>query len=198
MSLKSLIKKYSSKFHNNRDITLPEDECNLHLSDMTPKVLANIENGMRPGKGKMSDVGFLQDDQKLKDVIKNDKRFLKSYNLTFDNVAECLEKIYDCLNNAKHGDDYGHDNKWIKYDTNISVAFHDMQTMGYQSCPFVKKHKSYNDKGEMFTIRNDNTHDEINLNYLHIHMIKRHHFCEGPGTPYRFDLETAIRVLELA
>lgn len=124
---------------------------------------------------------------------------MKSYNLTFHDVAQCLENIHSKfveMDRNSTNEDY-ETKKWNKVDTNISVAYDLIQTMGYQECPFLKKGKSYNDTGKMFTIRNDITNDEIRLNYLIIHMIKRHHFCEGPDTPYRFDIEKAIRILEL-
>lgn len=144
--------------------------------------------------GKLSEVGFLQNDQKLKKVIKDDKRFLKSNNLIFHDVAQCLEIIhYKCVEMDRNSPNEDYETKnWHKVDTNISVAYDLIQTMGSQVCPFLKNGKSCSDTGKMFTIRNDITNDEIRLNYLIIHMIKRHHFCEGPDTPYRFDIEKAI------
>lgn len=101
-----------------------------------------IEKNLYPGNSSIA--GFLGLNEKLLDIYEQDLQTIKNHNITFEQIADKLELIYqrgercrDLYRSGKFKDViYFDSNIWYKVDNSIAISFDVMQTMGYQDCPF--------------------------------------------------------------
>jgi hypothetical protein len=132
--------------------------CNHPTNKLSDNELNLIESRMYPGKYSQS--GFLKDNEKLKDVIKKDEEYLKSVNITFEQIADRLRAIelkYERISNliniedndirnkysTKENRSYG---KYYKYDEKSYCETYMLEDgklqieviiwLGGQECPF--------------------------------------------------------------
>jgi hypothetical protein len=161
---------------------------------------------MRPGK--MSRAGFLGEDEKLEDVLKEDDSTVKNLGLTHEKIADCLKYlvrkhmqiVYDYKSKAYDPKfkekDYCDENDPRHIGTEIDGKYIVWSTgwMGSQECPWDNSR----DCGSMdFQVQNKKTGEEISFPGLMMHLIKEHNFYEGKGTSYRLDPAKAVKVLEI-
>ena len=123
-----------------------------------------IEKNLYPGNSSIA--GFLGLNEKLLDVYEQDLQTLKNHNITFDQIEDKLELIYqrgercrDLYRSGKFKDViYFDSNIWYKVDNSIAISFDVMQTMGYQDCPFYIESNTDN-KTEHITDFTDSDYD---------------------------------------
>lgn len=158
--------------------------------ELTDKIISELESFMQPCPNLSDDkcnpthkdfsqIGFLNKGQKLMEVIKNDEEYLKSKNITCEDIAFYMWR-------AISGKPY-HD----KNGKNASKEWHDTNHItynGYQCCPFLKEKLTlgclcsggYGDHNFVLVKRDEKDKKVLKFNTLHIHMIEEHHFFQGP------------------
>lgn len=128
-----------------------------------------------------SEVGFLLPGQRLEEVLSSDAAIAAHHGVTLYQLGCILERIVLLSLQGQTVID--------SYEILPSI-----NTCGYQKCPFEEldlKPITYG-RGPI-QIRRIDTGEIFVFEALVAHLVKEHGFCEGPGTKYRLDLETAIR-----
>ncbi len=148
-----------------------------------------------------SEAGFLACGQQLRDVCAADDAVVKRAGLTHEQIATALEKIDD--------------NPHVRTVPNQCWACD-----GFQACPFqcVDGLQNY-DQYDLFRGDDHRVYEEaldakvaevtpkskkqserrlLTVSRLGIHLIRRHHFYQGPGLEYRIDPEAVIEMLHVA
>ena len=186
--------------------------------EMTPIEIHSTEKLMYPASaGGTSEAGFLSEDERLIEVYEKDQKTLARLGITFDQVADRLQDIAEkAFHNAhlmsrfhvknKYGDTYWDlVRRGVPVDGKMSVSFESY--MGYQDCPFQPVVTAIGPKGSKcdmsdtdFTVcvglKNRGGRPSFFFSWLHIHLIRDHHFFEG-NTKYRLDPETCVKALDL-
>ena len=137
---------------------------------------------MQPGA--LSVKGFLAPGEDLDEVIARDAAALGREKISYDTLADRLEKLI-LAGQSKPG------RKISSGDFSVIT----IKYAGFQQCPWTEDlHHGTCRKGSGaahasidWRIRNDRTHREMQGPGLIIHLIRDHHFFEGPGSPWRVD-----------
>lgn len=151
-----------------------------------------IEARMRPGA--FSKVGFLGPDERLRDVIAMDSEVLRKLNLT---CAEIASKLDDLITAAEISP-----NRQARLGT-LQCRIQVYQ--GFQICPWAPapprvrcsagpgvRHASVD-----WWLANAKMHEEMMGPGLIVHLIRDHHFFEGPASPNRVDPAKLAHFLDL-
>lgn len=132
---------------------------------------------------------FLKKYESLQNIIMLDDQYLKSINITHNQIAEILENIYiiRSLNNIN--------NIIINKKFEIIYEKDDDSII----CPFQNKFLYPSNKifDDIITIKNLDSNEEIKFNSIMIHMIKDHHFFGGKNTIYRLEPIDIIKILNI-
>lgn len=155
--------------------------CNLPYDELSNEELDRIELRLYPYK--YSNGGFLALDEKLKIVHDNDKDVLDKLCITYDQIADVLQtfigKYYRMCSLGRYNDII--DGKY-KIDAD--------QYKGFQTCPFQNlklDNETYGYRSADLFVTNIENNKKIQFGTLLPHLIKCHHFFEGPKSPYRVD-----------
>jgi len=172
---------------------------------------------MRPGQ--YSQGGFLGLNESLEAVISKDKRTLEKLGVTYDQIANSLEKI---ITEVREKEKVLPFDERIERQTIFPDLYHPeqnpvfskanlpqlnkgyivdwfqvfiLQYRGFQDCPW----DDCDYEGSFdFMILNRNTGESFMAPALIVHLIRAHHFFEGVESPYRVDPEKVVRILELS
>jgi len=156
------------------------------FEELNHSEVEKFEERLYPNK--YSEVGFMGINDKLLEVYHKDKAYLESVNITCQQIADKLNRII--LEYKEKGEVIS--SKHFKITDSI-------YTKGTQTCPFHE----LDDKDEEipssndYEITNNKTGEKFWIAELVIHLIRNHGFFEGPGSSYRIDPETIIRILEI-
>lgn len=138
------------------------------------------EDLLKPGR--LSQAGFLGEDERLIEVIAADEVTLKKLGITFEQVADRIEYFIIAVNYPT--------NKPKIVDSIYEVT--GTSWRGMQECP-------WGDRGEYsnmdFQIKNTKTGESILFPGLIVHLIRKHHFFEGKKSSYRVEPKRVIEVL---
>lgn len=124
--------------------------------------------------GNYSDDGFLQPGDRLKDIIKNDRSYLESVNITYQQISDFLDYV---IRKRKHS----------KYKIRM------ISYMDSQKCPFCDDDGYDSD----ITIIDRITKENITFSILLPHMIEKHHFSESPNCKHRLDPKKIVEMFDL-
>ena len=176
--------------------------------------LHELEERMRPGA--CSEKGFLWPTESLEAVIDHDNQTLIRLGVSHDQIADALEHILQRLQDDRDWEreakceapDLYHPRSIPHYglgnlpatDVGYLVGSkHQLliqQYRGWQDCPWgcpIDAGASSFD----FLILNRQSGKFVTGPGLIVHLIRKHHFFEGLGTPFRLDPARAVEVLEL-
>jgi len=172
---------------------MDELKCNLPYEQLSPEELVEIEYRMYPGNYSQS--GFLQQGDSLIEVIDNDKRYLRSVNITYKQIVDRIETI---IGKYYRSLDLKKESMLIENKYKITSIC----SLGAQECPFQNKKKDQGYHGHEYgnadiTIVNIETGESITFSNLLPHMIVKHHFFESPKSLYRLDPSQIIRILDI-
>lgn len=133
-----------------------------------------------------SEVGFLAPGQNLESVLAEDAQLAAKYNITLYQVGCILERLV---------------HKYGQGDFDVDGIYRmqpGLSTCGYQECPFEELDPTPITYGRStIVVEKIATGERFQFESLVAHLVKEHGFCEGPGTPYRLDLEGAIRFFDI-
>lgn len=185
--------------------------CNVSNDKISSDEWNHIEEHMHPED--RSEVGFLEQKQKLKKVIDEDEKTLQRLGITYGQIADSLTHIKtqyyflsDLIRKEIKESKYinmicGEDTlSWtLKIESNLIVSC--VSYKGTQECPFQNHKLDFRYHGNKygntdFTVKNMDLNESFTFNTLLPHMIEAHHFFGG-SVSYRVDPETVIRVLNI-
>ena len=146
---------------------------------------------MRPGA--FSRTGFLGPNERLREVIAADAETLRNLNLTYSEIASKLDALIAA---AEASPD--HQARLGTLDCRIQVR------RGFQICPWaLDPHRAQCSAGlgvrhgsVDWQVTNLNTGEEMTGPGLAVHLIRDHHFFEGPMSPNRIDPFQLARLLD--
>jgi hypothetical protein len=156
------------------------------------QLVERIEKRMRPGS--ISRAGFLGKDERLADVLREDRETLARLGLNAREIADGLNSLLKPVVGAKL--DSG-----VVGQFRVSIR----RYRGRQLCPFLDDVESTRCEAGAgvrlastdWRIRNLLTRDELAGPGLIVHLIAAHEFFEGHGSPYRVEPEKLARLLGL-
>lgn len=135
--------------------------------------LQKIQANMQPGS--LSAAGFLgTDERNLADILRADQSVVDDLGLTHESIANAMRSLSDAAM-AGLG-------RPVDYAGNYIVVVEEF--MGKIACPFRDNHRSIK---RTITATNRKTGQIMSWTDLSVHMIERHGFYEGLGSPYRHD-----------
>ncbi|MGJ8454675.1 hypothetical protein ACSFC1_05150 [Pseudothermotoga sp. U03pept] len=147
---------------------------------MSPEFIEAQKN-MKPGV--ISSVGFLGDDERdLAQIIQEDELLMSRFQLDFDEVAKWMERIMDEAAKGL-GEPMIIEGKW-------EVQIYEAR--GFIPCPF----KDGIFRKRVVSVRNLQNDAKISFSDLSIHLLKRHHFLQGRGSPFRIEPEQLKKLLD--
>ena len=127
--------------------------------------------------------GFLgNDNRSVSEIIDADKNELSRLGFTNEQIASRMQEI---TNTAKTGLE-----TWVKIDDNLEARTDEAR--GFLPCPwphagrFVKR---------ITIARLTSTSDTIQWSDLNIHLIGRHCFFQGKGSPFRIEPKKLIEMI---
>lgn len=136
--------------------------------------------------GESSQVGFLAPGETLDQVIQDDTATAAKYGVTLYQVGCVLERMVLLHHQGQRIID-------DKYRVIPGIS-----TCGYQECPFEELDSTPITYGRStIQLERIDTGERFKFEALVAHLVKEHSFCEGPSTPYRLDLEGAIRFFDI-
>lgn len=139
-------------------------------------------------QNKMYVDNFLEKRESLQNIIMSDDKYLKSINITHDQIADALENItMKCLH-------CNINNIVINKKYEIICEKCDPITCPFQNKLFYPSNIIFDN---ILTIRNIDSNEEIKFNSILIHMIRDHHFFGGKNTIYRLEPIDIIRILDM-
>jgi hypothetical protein len=144
-----------------------------------------LEESMRPGQ--LSRGGFLGTEERLEDVLKADDETVKRLGLTHDKIADRIEYFISAVNYPER------EGQLIKGKYLVGGITY----RGGQECPWRDAGFMMPDSSMDMFIINQELNEELRFPGAIVHLIRKHHFYEGKGSPYRVDPEKAARVLEI-
>ncbi len=148
---------------------------------MSPNMKKAQEN-MAPGV--ITADGFLGDDSRpLQDMIVEAEELMRHNKIDFDDVAQIMKDLMEEGRNGL-GEPITVDGKWIVQTT---------EARGHLPCPFEDGIQ----RKITTVIRNIRLGESIMVSTLSLHLLQKHHFLEGKGSPFRLEPELVKRVLEL-
>ena len=132
--------------------------------------------------GKITKDGFLGSDSRhIHDIIAADQRVLAELNVTAETIADKLQFFIEegkkMLEGVADAGDYTVQIRWSR---------------GLLPCPFGERglhHKI------IATVISKKSGTQIQYSQLNVHMIRRHHFFEGTGSPFRLEPLGLVRFL---
>jgi hypothetical protein len=141
-----------------------------------------LEISMYPGM--LSAGGFLGKNECLYDVLRVDDEIVRRLGVTHEKIAE---RIAYFVNSIGYPSRNGKilDKKYLAGGT---------AWRGTQSCPWGDSMP--NSSVDLY-VRNQSKGEQIDFPGGIVHLILKHHFYEGKGSPYRVDPEKAVRILEI-
>ena len=147
-----------------------------------------LEERLRPRA--WSEGGFLGSTESLSAVIKQDKQTLIRLGISYEEIADALEKVLLIAL-----DQYWKDQK-------ESIVGHLQVTLkvyrGFQRCPWNCSREGTKQFDFVdFLLYNLRTKESVEGPGLIIHLIREHKFFEGIESPYRVDPERLSRMLEI-
>ncbi len=163
-----------------------------------------------------SRLGFLDDDQSLREIIEKDRLTLEKYQIEPKQIADRLETIVCKALRTLDLSFRGHvalteeiRNLYVGGKGGVLIEdkflFSASQARGHQPCPFIDKeinscdiilHKYYYYGFMDCLLQNVNNGIRLFFPGLIIHLIRDHHFFEG-SLKYRVEPEQVIKLLEL-
>ncbi|WP_041083015.1 hypothetical protein [Thermotoga profunda] len=147
---------------------------------MSPEYVEAQKN-MKPGV--ISSVGFLGDDTRnLVQIIEEDERIMSQLGLDFEKVAAWMKKMMSKAIKGL-GETVLIDDKW---EATIYEA------RGFIPCPF----KDGIFRKRLVHVRNTVNNAQIDFSELSIHLLEKHHFLQGKGSPFRIEPHVLKQVLE--
>lgn len=148
---------------------------------LTPNMRKAQEN-MAPGV--ITADGFLGEDKRpLQDIIVESEELMRHQGLDIDNVVQMLKDLMEEGRNGL-GEPITVDGKWIVQTT---------EARGHLACPF----EDGIERKITTTIRNIEKGESLMVSALSLHLLKKHHFLEGKGAPFRLEPAMIKSVLEL-
>lgn len=134
---------------------------------------------------KFSAQGFLGSDSRpVDEIVNEDRAVLARHHVSKEALGQALTNAYDMAQKALGAD--------ILIRTGVTAKFY--ESMGRVPSPF--QGDGVFEKGEV--VLKDLQDDEgIIITRLGIHLIKKHGFFQGKGSPYRIDPLTAITLLKI-
>ena len=196
----------------------------MNAQNLQPELsIPELEKRMRPGAH--SSGGFLGQGESLEAVIAADDRTLQALGLSHEQVAAALEKVlvsvceqrdyllrqnYTEYSQREWGDgkpDVYRSRAGPRFDLDdlpdtevgylagerLQVFF--QQYRGLQECPWDCEYDPWSSFD--FLVLNRRTGSFLAGPGLIMHLIRAHHFFEGPESPYRVDPSAAAETLEL-
>ena len=148
---------------------------------LTPNMRKAQEN-MAPGV--ITADGFLGDDKRpLQDIIVETEELMRHHGLDIDNVVQILKDLMEEGRNGL-GEPITVDDRWIVQTT---------EARGHLACPF----EDGIERKITTTIRNIRKGESLMVSSLSLHLLKKHHFMEGRGNPFRLEPALVKSVLEI-
>ena len=149
---------------------------------MSPNTRKAQEN-MAPGV--ITADGFLGDDKRpLQDIITEDEEHMRFHKLEFDDTVKILKDLMEEGRNGL-GEPITIDGKWLVQTT---------EARGHLACPFEDGIQ----RKITTVITNQENNASIMVSALSLHLMQKHHFLEGKGSPFRIDPDLLKKVLEPA
>lgn len=145
--------------------------------------IGHLEEKMRPGS--LSTGGFIGEAESLAEVMYKDEKALEKMGVTYEDVAERIEEII-------------HKVPYLSREpTPVEIRgkkFHvrGVAWRGGQECPFGDGTPEYSNLD--LYVENEEGH-AITFPGMIAHLIRKHRFFEGEGSPYRLDPERAVKIL---
>ncbi len=145
----------------------------------------SLEESMRPGK--LSQGGFLGENEKLEDVLKADDETVRRLGLTHKKIAARFQYFIDA----------------VAYPTGSGVLVDGKYLVGGsvyrggQECPWQDGGLFMPNSCMDLYVVNQQTGERLNFPGGIVHLIHVHHFYEGKESPYRVDPERAAKILEI-
>lgn len=134
---------------------------------------------------KFSAEGFLGSDSRpVDEIVNEDMAVLARHHVSKETLAHALTEAYDMAQKA-----FGAD---ILIRAGVTAVFH--ESMGRVPSPF--KGAGVFEKGDVVLKDLQDDHGII-ITRLGIHLIGKHGFFQGKGSPYRIDPLAAIKLLRL-
>jgi hypothetical protein len=176
--------------------------------------ISELESRMRPGA--WSTGGFLGKHESLEDIIVDDANLLSRLNVTYQQLADKLERILAPALEAYLRREFSSDcpdlynpeamagltsalllqkrreEKYISGNLQVFILVY----RGMQHCPW--ECTAYDFAHFDFLILNQARKTFVTGPGLITHLIREHHFFEGRESPYRVDPAKLVYVLELA
>ncbi len=151
-------------------------KTNLYIDTLTESEIARVEARLRPRQSSM--IGFLGQNESLKEVIYQDAETLEQLGLTHKQVADKLEYL---VTNPR-------DSHGFKVES--------MTYRGSQQDPFQEGWSMSPHSNADFTVINSDG-EAVSFPGLVIKLIRDYQFFEGKETSYRLDPDEAVRVLQI-
>ncbi|WGS64029.1 hypothetical protein [Marinitoga aeolica] len=148
---------------------------------MTPefqKAQANMQPGIITADGFLGD-----DDRNLIDIIIEDEELLSSLNCDVETIIEKLKYLKE-KGEKGLGEPITVDGKW-----EVQVG----EARGHLPCPF----EDGIFRKVVTKVVNLKNNESIIFSDLSLHLIEKHHFFQGKGSPFRLDPAKLVRVLEI-
>ncbi len=146
--------------------------------------LTHVQEQMAPGI--ITRDGFLgTDPRKLLDILIEDDATVARLGLTHSAIAARMRELRD---HATHG--LG---EFISLPPHFEVRVDGVR--GKLPCPFLGSDGLFQKTNT--TLRNTRLNREITFTDLQIHLIEKHGFYQGDGSPYRLDPQELATILEL-
>ena len=161
-----------------------------------PPSMHVVEERMRPGVYSTS--GFLGADESLTEVLAQDARALHGLGLDYEDLARPLEHAIELALARSRGDPKAPPTP-VDDRRLISVVVH----KGSQACPWSTTPGRCPvgptpERGHLeWWIRNEPSGQEMRGSGLAVHLIRDHHFFEGPASRYRTDPIGLARLFEI-
>jgi hypothetical protein len=134
---------------------------------------------------KFSAQGFLGSDSRpVDEIVNEDMAALERHHVSKETLAQALTAAYDMAQKA-----FGAD---ILIRTGVTAVFY--ESMGRVPSPF--KGDGVFEKGEV-VVKDLKTGQGMTITRLGIHLIGKHGFFQGKGTPYRVEPLVAMKLLRL-
>lgn len=147
---------------------------------MTPNMKKAQEN-MAPGV--IGADGFLGNDTRaLQDIITEDEEMMRYYKLDIEDTVQILKDLMEEGRNGL-GEPITIDGKWLIQTT---------EARGHLVCPFEDGIQ----RKITTVIKNLENNTTIMVSALSLHLIQKHHFFEGKGSPFRLEPKILKKVLE--
>ncbi|AEH51211.1 hypothetical protein [Pseudothermotoga thermarum] len=145
-----------------------------------PPEYIEAQKNMQPGV--ISSVGFLGNDERdLMEIITTDEQEMIALGLDFQKVAEWLKKM---MKEAEKG--LGEPVVLDKLEVQIFEA------RGFLPCPF----KDGIFRKKTMYIKRLDKNLTLQVSELSIHLLEKHHFLQGKGSPFRIEPKILKELIE--